>query len=136
MNLKNIVCWIARILAALILLQTLFFKFTGSAESVYIFTTVGMEPWGRIGVGVMELIAGILLLLNRTAWVGAGLALGLMIGAIGMHLTLLGIEVMGDGGQLFIYALIVSIASVYVLVMNEENISEFMKQIKHIFHKG
>ena len=135
MNIKVIFCWIARIAAAIILLQTLLFKFTGSAESVYIFTTVGMEPWGRIGVGVMELITGILLLINRTAWIGAAMALGLMIGAIGMHLTLLGIEVMDDGGQLFIYAIIVAAASVFVLVMNEENISDFMKHIKNLFHK-
>lgn len=133
MKIKIVFCWIARIVAALILLQTLFFKFTGSEESVYIFTTVGMEPWGRIAVGVLELIAGGLLLINRTAWLGAGLALGLMIGAIGMHLTLLGIEVMGDGGQLFIYAILVAAASVYVLVMNEENISDFVKRIKNIF---
>ncbi len=133
MNFKNILYWIARIVAALILLQTLFFKFTASPESVYIFTTVGMEPWGRIGVGVMELIAATLLLINRTAWLGAGLALGLMFGAIGMHLTLLGIEVQGDGGQLFIYAVLVLLASVYVLVMNEENISDFMKRIKDFF---
>jgi uncharacterized membrane protein YphA (DoxX/SURF4 family) len=135
MKFKNILFWIARIVTALILLQTLFFKFTGSAESVYIFTTVGMEPWGRIGIGVMELIAGVLLLVNRTAWLGAGLALGLMIGAIGMHLTLLGIEVMDDGGQLFIYAIIVAAASVYILVMSEETISEFMKRIKNILTK-
>lgn len=133
MKFKNIFYWIARIVAAIILFQTLFFKFTGSAESIYIFTTVGMEPWGRVGVGVMELIAGGLLLINRTAWLGAGLALGLMIGAIGMHLTLLGIEVMEDDGQLFIYAIIVSVTSIYVLVMNEENISAFMRRIKSFF---
>ncbi len=133
MKFKAILCWIARIVAAIILLQTLFFKFTASAESVYIFTTMEMEPWGRITIGVFELIAGILLLINRTAWIGAGLALALMIGAIGMHLTLLGIEVMGDGGLLFAHAIIVATASVYVLVMNEENISDFMKRIKNIF---
>src|SRR6187549_3022438 len=96
--------WAARIIAGLILLQTLFFKFSGSEESVYIFTTVGMEPWGRIGVGVMEFIAVVLLSVNRTAWIGSGLAFGLMIGAIGMHLTKLGISVQGDGGYLFFLA--------------------------------
>ena len=133
MNLKNLLYWVARIVAAFILVQTLFFKFTGASESVYIFTTIGIEPWGRIGVGVMELIAAGMLLINRTAWLGAGLALGLMMGAIGMHLTLLGIEVLGDGGQLFIYAIIVSTSSVYVLVANEENISDLMKRIKSFF---
>ncbi len=133
MHYKNILYWIARIVAAIILLQTLFFKFTGSEESVYIFTTVGMEPWGRIGVGVMELIAGSLLLINRTAWLGAGLSLGLMMGAIGMHLTLLGIEVKDDGGYLFMLAIVVLVCSVFILVMNEENISAFVKRIKRIF---
>src|SRR5882672_3340919 len=59
--------WGARIIAAIILLQTLFFKFSASPESVYIFTAVGMEPWGRIGVGVLELIAGVLILISSTA---------------------------------------------------------------------
>ena len=120
--------WGARLVAAVILLQTLFFKFTASPESVYIFTTIGMEPWGRIGVGVLELIAGVLLLLSATAWLGAGLALGLMVGALGMHLTLLGIEVQGDGGQLFIYALIVVFCSCFVLVVNKEKIRGLIKR--------
>ncbi len=105
----------ARILAAVILLQTLYFKFSGSPESVYIFSTVGMEPWGRFGVGTAELIAGVLLLIRPTAWIGAGMALGLMAGAIMMHLTLLGIEVQGDGGYLFALACAVTISSAYVL---------------------
>jgi DoxX-like family len=112
---KVIVYWAARIIAAIIMLQTLFFKFSASPESVYIFTAVGMEPWGRIGVGVLELIASVLIILPATAYLGAGLALGLMGGAIGMHLTLLGIEVQGDGGQLFLYAVIVTVCSLYVL---------------------
>ena len=99
--------WAARIIAAVIMFQTLYFKFSGAEESVYIFTAVGMEPWGRIGVGVMELIAALLLIIVTTAWLGAGLALGLMAGAIGMHLFILGIEVHGDGGQLFLYAVLV-----------------------------
>ncbi len=119
--------WGARGIAAIILLQTLFFKFTASPESVYIFTTIGMEPWGRIGVGVFELIAGVLLIVPATAWLGAALALGLMAGAIGMHLTLLGIEVQGDGGQLFIYALIVTLCSVFVLVLNKEKVRGLIK---------
>ncbi len=115
MKIKTIVYWGARILAAIIMLQTLYFKFTASPESVYIFTAVGIEPWGRIGVGVMELIASALILVTATAWLGAGLALSLMAGAIGMHLTLLGIEVQNDGGQLFLYAVIVLVCSLYVL---------------------
>lgn len=120
--LEKILYLAARFLAALILFQTLYFKFGASPESVYIFTTVGMEPWGRIGVGVAELVATILLLLNRTAWLGAALALGLMVGAIGMHLTLLGIEVQGDGGYLFLLAWVVALCSGYVLVVNRKRI--------------
>lgn len=101
--------------AAVILLQTLYFKFTASEESVYIFTMVGMEPWGRIGVGIIELIAAALLLIPVSAWIGALLALGLMFGALGMHFTLLGVEVKGDGGYLFLLSVIVALCAVYTL---------------------
>ncbi|HEY8967830.1 MAG TPA: DoxX family protein [Puia sp.] len=103
--------WVLRILAAVILLQTLFFKFSGAEESIYIFSTLGMEPWGRIGTGIVELVASILILLPRTTAFGAVLAVGTMSGAIFFHLTRLGIEVRGDHGQLFIYALLVLISA-------------------------
>src|SRR6188768_2925411 len=122
----RILYWMARLAAAIIMVQTLYFKFSGSPESVYIFSTVSMEPWGRIGIGVMELIASILLLIDRVAWVGAFLALGLMLGAIGMHVTVLGIEVQGDGGYLFFLALAVSLCSVLVLVMNRTRITNLL----------
>lgn len=110
-----IVSWICRVIAAVILLQTLFFKFTGAPESVYIFTKVGLEPWGRIGSGVAELIAAILLIAPGFPWLGAGLALGVMGGAIVSHLTVLGIVVMDDGGLLFALAAIVAICAAIVL---------------------
>jgi len=122
MSAKIFFYWAARIIAAVIMLQTLYFKFTGSEESVYIFTTIGMEPWGRIGVGIMELIASLLLILTATAWLGALLAIGLMVGAIGMHLTILGIEVKGDGGYLFILSLIVTVCSAYILFTDREKV--------------
>ena len=122
-----ILYWAARIIAAIILLQTLFFKFTGASESVEIFTKVGMEPWGRIGVGILELIAAGLLLVNATAWLGAGLALGLMLGAIFMHLTILGISVQDDGGYLFFLALVVAVCAAVVLVMNKQKIIQVLK---------
>ncbi len=99
--------WILRILAAIILLQTLFFKFSAAEESVYIFSTLGIEPWGRIGSGVIELIASILLLIPRTTAIGAVLGVGVMSGALFFHLTRLGIVVKDDHGQLFVYALLV-----------------------------
>ncbi len=119
---NRILYWIARLLAAVILLQTLYFKFSGSVESRYIFTTVGMEPWGRYAVGIFELIAGAMLMINRTAWLGAGIALGLMAGAIFMHLTKLGIVVMDDGGYLFFLAIIVTISCSYILLTDRHKI--------------
>lgn len=116
-KLQTRIAWVAQIVAAVILLQTLFFKFTASDESVYIFSKLGVEPAGRIGSGVMELITGVLLLIPRTAWAGALLGLGLMAGAILSHFTVLGIEVQGDGGQLFAYALITFACCATVLVL-------------------
>jgi putative oxidoreductase len=130
MKTSTLMYWIARLLAAIIMVQTLYFKFSGADESIYIFTTVGMEPWGRIGVGMLELIAAILLVVNSTAWLGAGLALGLMLGAIGMHLTILGIEVGGDGGYLFILSVIVSVCSAFVLFTNKEKVINVLSVLK------
>ena len=107
--------WILRLVPAIILLQTLFFKFSASEESVYIFTKVGAEPYGRIASGVLELIAGICLLYRPLVWPGSGLAFGVMSGAILSHIVILGIVVMDDGGQLFIYALITWIFSAILL---------------------
>jgi len=117
-----VVSWICRIAAAVILLQTLFFKFTAAPESVYIFTKVHAEPWGRLGSGVVELIAAALILIPRTVWAGALLALGVMAGAIVSHLTVLGISVMGDGGLLFTLALIVFCTSAVALVLHRTQI--------------
>jgi len=129
MRITNFLYWAARVIAAVILLQTLFFKFTGAEESIYIFTAVGMEPWGRIGVGVLEAIASVLLLLTPTAWLGAGLALGLMAGAIGMHFTILGIEVQGDGGYLFFLALAVALCAAFVLWVDQEKVQKLLGKI-------
>ncbi len=127
MKKSEIVYWIARLIAAIIMLQTLYFKFSASEESVFIFTSVGMEPWGRISVGVLELIASILILIPATVWVGALLAFGLMAGALGMHLFLLGIEVEGDGGQLFIYALVVAICAAYAYWKSKAEVPDFIR---------
>ncbi len=129
-NLSNIFYWGIRILAAVILVQTLYFKFTASAESVYIFTTVGLEPWGRIGIGVFELIAAVLLIIPATAWLGSAIALGLMVGALGMHLTILGIEIRGDGGYLFFLAVVVFSCSIFILYMNAEKIVSLLSHAR------
>lgn len=119
---KNILYWILRLIAAIIMLQTLFFKFSAAPESVYIFTTLGMEPWGRIGIGVLELIASVLILYPRTTAFGAVLGIGLMAGALFFHLTKLGIEVQGDGGQLFIYAALVLVSSLILAIVYRHQI--------------
>src|SRR2546428_2731414 len=98
---EHIVSRSCRIVAAVILAQTLFFKFTGAEESVYIFSKIGLEPWGRYGSGMAELIAAVLLLTPRLAWAGALLALGVISGALAGHLTVLGIVVKDDRGLLF-----------------------------------
>lgn len=125
--LKKTLYMAARLLAAVIMFQTLYFKFGASEESVYIFQTVRMEPWGRIGVGIAELVASVLLVINRTAWIGAGIALCLMVGAIGMHLTLLGIEVRGDGGYLFFLACVVFLCAAFVLVVEKDRVRGLFK---------
>ncbi len=107
--------WIFQIIAAVILFQTLFFKFTGASESRHIFTVLGVEPWGRIATGMVELVAVGLLLSSRHAVLGALLSLGLMSGAIFSHLTRLGIVVQDDGGLLFALAVTVLGASVIVV---------------------
>jgi hypothetical protein len=121
-NVSTVASWVLQFVVAVILLQTLFFKFTAAAESVYIFSTLGAEPWGRIGSGVVELIAAILLLVPATVTVGAALALAVIAGAILSHLTILGIEVQGDGGLLFVLALTVFVASAAILVLRRNEI--------------
>jgi putative oxidoreductase len=128
--------WLCRILAAVILLQTLFFKFTAAPESVYIFTKFGMfihsyipfasigtaEVSGRIGSGIVELIAAVLLLTPRFVWAGSVLAMGATGGAIASHLTFLGIEVLGDNGILFFLAIAVFVTSTTALFLHRMQI--------------
>jgi len=111
-----------RLIVAAILIQTLRFKFTAHPDSVYIFQTVGLEPYGRIAIGVLELIAGILLLIPKTIWLGATLTIGVIGGAIFMHLTKLGIEINNDSGILFITAVVTFIISVIILYMSRNKI--------------
>jgi len=121
---QTAVSWLLQLAVAGILLQTLFFKFTGAEESVYIFSTVGQfvhlpafEPWGRIGSGIVELGASILLLVPATVSLGAILAIATMSGAIVSHLLILGIEVKGDGGLLFGLAVTALSGSVILLIL-------------------
>jgi uncharacterized membrane protein YphA (DoxX/SURF4 family) len=116
MKFQSILIWILRLIAAFIMLQTLYFKFTGHEQSVRLFTELGMEPWGRIGTGVFELIASILILYPRTTGYGAALGVGLMSGAIFFHVTKLGLKFDGDY-VLFTYAVIAWICSAILLII-------------------
>jgi len=122
---ETYISWTARIIVAVILLQTLFFKFTGAEESRYIFTTLmgpEFEAFGRIGSGIVELVAAILLLIPSKAWLGSVIALGTISGAIFSHLTRLGIEVKGDGGLLFGLAVTVFVLSAVVLLIHRREL--------------
>lgn len=122
------ISWLFQILSAIILLQTLYFKFSGSPESVYIFETVGLEPWGRYAVGIMELLAGVLLLIPGLSWLGALLGLTVISVALLFHITLLGIEVMGDGGALFYLATTVFISCSAILWLRRAELKTTIKK--------
>lgn len=119
---QSIASWIFQIAVAVILFQTLFFKFTGAEESRYIFSTLGAEPWGRIGSGVIELVTVVLLLIPSTVTIGAVLAAGTAAGALLSHLTKLGIVVKDDGGLLFGLAATVLVLSAVILFIRREEI--------------
>ena len=123
---KTIFIWILRIVAAAIMIMTLYFKFTEHPQSVKLFTILGMEPWGRIGTGVCELIASILILIPRTTLLGALMGLGLMSGAIFFHLTKLGIIFDGDAG-LFTYAVITFVCCLLLIIIYRKNIPQLLK---------
>ncbi len=119
---RSISSWAFRLVAASIMLQTLYFKFSGAEESIYIFKKVGMEPWGRYGAGTAELIAALVLLVNPVSWFGSLFAAAIMSGAIISHLTVLGIKVQGDGGLLFGLACTVFVTSLINLYLERAHI--------------
>ncbi len=130
MRFKIVISWILRIVAAILLLQTLFFKFTGAEESVYIFSQLGVEPWGRIATGCMELVAAILLLVPVTVVPGALLTLGIMAGAIASHIFKLGIVVQNDGGLLFVYGCTILVSAILLLVLHKQQLIILKQKIK------
>jgi uncharacterized membrane protein YphA (DoxX/SURF4 family) len=123
----TILSWILRITVAVILLQTLYFKFTGAEESIYIFTALGVEPYGRIATGILELVTVILILIPRTIFLGALLGSGIMVGAILSHLFVLGIEVENDGGTLFALAIITLLCCVTLIFLNRDKVANLLK---------
>jgi len=122
MTTKSILSLILRLVPAIILLQTLYFKFSAAPESVFIFEQLGLEPWGRIGLGVAELIIAILIMVPKTTWLGALLGMGIMAGAIFSHVTKLGVVVQNDGGTLFILALVTLICCMALVWVNRKQI--------------
>lgn len=122
MKTKSILHFILRLIPAIILLQTLFYKFSAAPESVYIFETLGLEPYGRIGLGIAELIIAILILVPKTTWLGALMGVGIMGGAIASHLFKLGIVVQNDGGTLFILAVVTLLACMALVWLNKNKI--------------
>lgn len=117
---KSLFIWIIKLAAVIILLQTLYFKFTAAPESVYIFSTLGIEPFGRIGSGIVELIASILILIPRTTLFGAVLGFATMLGAIFSHIFVLGIEIQNDGGTLFVLA-VITLLCCLILIYNQKD---------------
>lgn len=121
---------ISSVVAALILLQTLFFKFTAAPESVYIFSELGMEPYGRIGTGILELVIALLLLFRKSSLIGAIVGLGVITGAIFSHIFVLGIEVQHDGGLLFGLAVLVFILCLITIFMQKDKLMSLLHRIK------
>lgn len=128
MKTKSIVNTLLKIIPAVILLQTLFFKFSAAPESVYIFEQLNMEPWGRIGLGIIELFVAILILVPKTTWLGALMGVGIMLGALFSHLTKLGVVVKNDGGTLFILALVTFLFCL-ILVWQRRSEIPFVKKL-------
>ena len=127
---KKATSWLLRILAAVIMLQTLYYKFSGAEESVFIFSTLGIEPWGRILTGCMELIAAALLIIPSTIIPGALLTIGIMAGAIASHLLKLGIVVQNDGGLLFVYACTAMLSALLLLLLHNQDLIKLKQQFK------
>lgn len=123
----SIFTWIIKLIAVVILLQTLYFKFSGTEESIYIFTKLGIEPYGRIGSGIVELIASILILIPKTTLIGAILGLGTMFGAIFSHIFALGIVVQNDGGTLFALAVVTFICCSILIYQQRSKIPNLLK---------
>ena len=121
---KKYLVLVLKIIAAIIMLQTLFYKFSGAQESIDLFTKLAgeNEAYMRIGTGVLELIASIFLLIPKTTWFGALMTFGLMSGAVFSHLTKLGISHNNDGGLLFGAALVTLIIGVFILYKERKNI--------------
>jgi hypothetical protein len=129
MKIKNTISWILRLTVSVIFLQTLYYKFTAHPDSVHIFSALGLEPWGRIGLGFVELITSVLILFNKTKIIGMLTSIGIIVGAVFSHILVLGVNVSNDGGGLFTLAIIVLVASIIFLFVNEKEIVPTLKKV-------
>lgn len=121
---------VLKVVLAIILLQTLFFKFTASPESVYIFSKLNIEPYGRIGSGIIELFASFLLFFKRTKFYASMVIFGTMAVALLSHLFVLGIEIMNDGGTLFLLACVCFLISGYLILKYKNDFIKDINQFK------
>ena len=117
MKFSIVFTWLLRVIATLMMLQTLYFKLSGHVESVRLFTTLEMESWGRIATGVFELLASIFILYPRTTSIGSAMGVGLMTGAIFFHFTSLGLKV-GGNYLLFSYTITAFVCCFILLVIS------------------
>ncbi len=132
---KNKIVLAVRLVCAVILLQTLYFKFSGAPESIFIFSKLGIEPWGRWFAGISELVASILLVVPATQLLGALMATAIMVGAIASHLAVLGIVVQDDGGLLFGLACGVLLGSIVVLLARRDQIPIWVSRARRLLNK-
>lgn len=123
---QKIASWVCSLVAAGIMIETLFFKFTAAPESVYIFSKMGTEPWWRWGQGIWELLASIGLLWPRLRWAGGILTTGAMAAAILSHFTWLGLVIQGDHGLLFGMACVTFICGFTVMMMHRDQIPNYV----------
>jgi len=91
MSTHHPIVWILRFVAAYILITAAFMKFNGAEIDIKLFSHIGMEPHGRILIGILELAAAIFILIPQSTIYGAFLGLGVMTGAIIGHLTVIGL---------------------------------------------
>ena len=126
MKKTSLLSFVIRIAISLIYLQTLYFKFTAHPDSVYIFSKLGLEPYGRIGIGMLELIVAILLVLNKTKLLSIIVSLGIITGAIASHLLVIGITIKEDHGGLFTLAIIIFTLNIVLIYLHKTDFSKIL----------
>lgn len=120
-TLSFIVQWTLRLFISFYLIQYSYVKLSGQQSAIELFTTLEMEPWGRITIGILELITVLLILYPRTTVLGGLLGMVSMAAVIYYHLTQLGIAIRGDS-FLFIIACAIFAASLALVITNRKQL--------------